>query len=100
MIYHKLVRDNMPEIIRQNGGKPKTRIAGPQEFWQKLKEKLQEEVTEFLESENMEEFADIREVIDAMCTFKSYSQRELARVKTEKAKQRGTFSKRIILIES
>lgn len=100
MIYHKLVRDYIPEIIRQNGGKPKTRIAGPDEFWQKLKEKLQEEVAEFLETENPEELADIREVIDALAAFKAYSQRELARVKTQKAKERGTFSKRIILIES
>ncbi|MBU6414844.1 nucleoside triphosphate pyrophosphohydrolase [Patescibacteria group bacterium] len=100
MVYDKLVRDNIPEIIRQNGGKPKTRIAAPEEFWQKLKEKLREEVTEFLETENIEELADILEVIDAVCAFRQFDRNELSCVKTQKAKQRGTFIKRIILIES
>lgn len=100
MTYHKLVRDKIPEIIKQTGGIPKTRIAGPDEYWQKLKEKLQEETNEFLQTENMEELADILEVVEAIGIFRSFSSDELVRTKTEKAKQRGGFSKRIILIES
>lgn len=48
----------------------------------------------------MEELADILEVIDAIAAFRQLDRNELARVKTQKAKQRGAFSKRIILVES
>ena len=100
MKYDKLVRDNVPEHIKRKGEKAMMHIAGDKEYWQKLKEKLSEEIKEFYDSESIEEMADILEVIDAICEFKKFDGHELTAVKTKKAKEKGGFKKRIILDES
>ncbi len=100
MKYNKLVRDKIPEIIKQKGDTPVTHIADDLEYWQKLKEKLQEEINEFNESETIEEIADIQEVIDAICNFKKFDKKEIESIKKKKAEERGAFEKKIILDES
>jgi len=64
--YNILVRDKIPAIIRKNGDSCVTHMASDDEYWSKLKEKLQEEVLEFIKSEDISEIADIMEVIDAI----------------------------------
>lgn len=100
MIYHKLVRDKIPEIILEKGRIPITHIASEEEYWQKLKEKLLEEVGEFNEAENIEELADVLEVITAIIRYKKFSPSEILSVKKKKAEERGRFNKKIILDES
>ncbi len=97
-IYNKLVRDRIPEIISESGSIPITHIADDAEYWEKLKEKLQEEVHEFLEGSNFEEeLADILEVIRAICDAKNIDPDQLRQTQTKKALVRGGFKKRIIL---
>ena|ERR1035437_8588806 len=100
MKYNKLVRDKIPEYIVKKGGVPITHIAKNAEYWQKLKEKLLEEVKEFFDSETIEEVADIMEVIDAICRYKKFNKKKLQTVKNKKVKERGAFKKRIVLDES
>lgn len=100
MKYHKLVRDKIPEIIRKHGDVPITHIADEAEYWQKLKEKLLEEVREFQEAENMDELADILEVLDAIIDLKKFNREEIQRIKVKKAEDRGAFKDRIILDEA
>jgi predicted house-cleaning noncanonical NTP pyrophosphatase (MazG superfamily) len=100
MKYNKLVRDKIPEIIKSKGENAVTHIADDAEYWQKLKEKLQEEVNEFAKDESMEEMADVLEVIDAICEFKKFDKEELEKVKSEKLNKRGGFKNKIILEES
>ena len=94
---YKLVRDKIPEIIKNKGRESIVYVADESEYWEKLKEKLEEEVKEFKESENIEEMADILEVIDAMIAYKKFNKKEIESVKKKKAKERGRFEKRIIL---
>ncbi len=93
----KLVRDKIPEIIKENNEKPITHIASDEEYWKFLKEKFGEEFKEFLEKENEEEFADVLEVLDAIKKFKNLNEREIEKLKKKKFNERGGFDKRIIL---
>ena len=99
MKHNKLVRDKIPQLIFKSGKTPSTHKATNKEYWQKLKNKLQEEVDEFSESESKEELADILEVIDSICRFKKINKKSLEYVRLKKAKQRGGFRKQIILDE-
>ncbi len=99
MDYNKLVRDNIPRILKKKGLKVKKHIANEEEYWKKLKEKLSEEVHEFLEKDVKEELVDILEVVDTICKFKNIDKKELNKLKKEKARERGKFKKRIILDE-
>lgn len=99
MKYNKLVRDKIPEIIEQNKKSHITHIANDEEYWEKLKEKLKEEVDEFLKSSTEEELSDILEVIYAICDFKGISKHVLELLRQRKSKKKGGFKKRIILDE-
>ncbi len=100
MKYDKLIRDNIPEIISQKGGRAVTHVASEEEYRQKLIAKLREETEEFAQSESIEEMADILEVIDAIILYKGFGRNELQTIKEAKAQERGRFEKRIILEES
>ena len=100
MKYNKLVRDKIPGIIKEKGGTYKIHIADDSEYGDKLKEKLGEEVKEFLESENRDEIADMLEVIYAILEHKNISKEEIERIRTEKAEKRSSFKEKIILDES
>lgn len=98
--YNKLVRDKIPEIIEQKGGKCTIRIADEKEYWEKLKWKLREEMDEFLEAQNEEELADLLEVIDAIIECKKFDRKNIELIKGKKAQERGRFEKRVILEEA
>ncbi len=70
MALKKLVRDNIPMLIQNNGQESKTRILGDEEYLKELKKKLREEAEEvYLAADTlelMEELADFLVVADAL----------------------------------
>ena len=100
MIYNKLVRDRIPEIIQSKGGICTTRILSDDEYVDALDRKLGEELAEYLGSHDPEELADLLEVIYACAALQDLSPADLERIRTDKAEKRGGFKDKILLVES
>ena len=98
-VYNKLVRDRIPEIIEKSGKSCVTRILGDDEYIKMLDTKLDEELNEYHKDQNIEELADLLEVIRACAMARGYSLQELETVRGQKAEERGAFSDRIMLVE-
>ncbi len=97
IIYNKLVRDKIPEIIEASGKTCETKILSDEEYLQILDKKLDEELAEYHKEQNIEELADLLEVLYATVKAKGYSIEDLEQVRIEKQKARGGFDKKILL---
>ena len=95
-VYNKLVRDKIPEIIEGDGKICKTRILSDEEYIA-LEAKLNEEVAEYQADKNLEEMADVLEVLQAICIARGYSLNDLEEMKAKKANERGGFKKKMFL---
>ena len=95
--YDKLVRDNIPDIMETKGKKFKIHTASEEEYLEKLKEKLLEEVNEFLEEPCLEEMADIFEVYSALLFAMDITPEKLEEYANKKNDERGAFGSKCIL---
>lgn len=97
-IYNKLVRDKIPELIACDNGKTcVTRIMDDNEYLKSLNIKMQEELTEYLQSGEVEELADLEEVLRAILDVKKVSYEEFEKIRNTKVEERGAFKKKIFL---
>lgn len=97
-VYNKLVRDKIPSIIEKNEGVvPKIRILETEEYIKELNIKLKEELNEYLESGEVEELADLEEVLMAILKAKNISYSDFEKIRNEKVQKRGAFNDRIFL---
>ena len=94
----KLVRDRIPEIIRNDGKKQIIEILSNEEYLKELDKKLNEEVAEYQADKSIEEMADILEVLYAVCEARGHSVEELLQVKEFKREKRGGFKDKIYWI--
>ncbi|MEV6743427.1 nucleoside triphosphate pyrophosphohydrolase [Streptomyces sp. NPDC051080] len=96
----KLVRDRIPEIIRNRGAEPETYIASAAEYSWRLRQKLDEEVAEVMDADGAaevgEELADVLEVVYALAKELGISADQLEAVRARKAEQRGGFADRVV----
>lgn len=97
--YHKLVRDRIPEIIEASGKSCVTEILSDADYLELLDAKLDEELAEYHKDQNVEELADLLEVIYAAAKARGYTLEQLEVVRAEKARKRGAFEKKILLKE-
>ncbi|MDD3278006.1 MAG: nucleoside triphosphate pyrophosphohydrolase [Lachnospiraceae bacterium] len=96
-VHNKLVRDRIPEIIEASGKCCVTHILTDEEYIAALETKLNEEVAEYQADKNLEEMADVLEVLRAICAARGYSMEELEDMRAKKAKERGEFRDKIFL---
>lgn len=95
----KLVRDRIPQIIREDGAEPVTYTADREEYRSRLRDKLGEEVAEFLEADEgsaPEELADVLEVVRALAADLGVDPDQLEKTREAKACARGGFSDRVV----
>lgn len=91
----KLVRDRIPEIIRNDGKKPVIEVLSKEDYLDELDKKLNEEMAEYQADKSIEEIADVLEVLFAICEARGYSVEELMQVRESKREKRGGFKDRI-----
>ena len=100
-IYDKLVRDKIPEIIRQQGKACQVGTMAAEEFQQALRRKLVEEAHEAAaaaEEELVTELADVYEVLDALMCAAGISEEQVRQVQEERRAERGGFEERLRLL--
>ncbi len=96
-MYNKLVRDNIPDIIKKNGATPIVRILDDEEYFKELNRKLKEELNEYLDGNDIEELADLYEVMLAILDYKKMSLIEFDIIRKMKVEKRGAFKNKIYL---
>ena len=95
--YQKLIRDNIPEIIKANGQIPVVRALNDQEYLAALNQKLGEETAEYLEDNNIGELCDILEVAFAIAKARGWAEEDIAACRDDKNAKNGAFEKRLFL---
>lgn len=100
IIYNKLVRDNIPEIIISEGKQVKTRVLSSVDYEVELKKKLLEEAKEVMKADPnhlADELVDILEIVRAICMNSGMTMPKLEELRKEKKRKRGGFRKKIFL---
>ena len=98
-IYNKLIRDKIPQIIEQSGKQAIIEKVFGKDYLELLNAKLGEELQEYLDSQSVEELADLVEVVYAILEHKDVSRQEFKVIRKQKVKERGAFKEKLLLKE-
>ena len=101
--YHKLVRDRIPEIIRESGNECEVVILSDREYRQALRQKLIEEAAEAAaadEDDLVAELADLSEVMDALMASFGISGDRILNAQAKRRETRGGFTQKIMLLRT
>lgn len=93
----KAVRDLIPEILKLSGRECIIHELSDSSFLPELENKLEEELKEYLESKELEELADLLEVIYRIAELRGSSKAELETIKQRKKQEKGGFEKNLLL---
>lgn len=104
IIYKKLVRDLIPDIIKKHGKSPLTRIVDGQDLRDAIGRKILEEThelfTEWRKGDNegvLKESGDLLEIVLAALSLSGYDIEDLLNKQRERAEKRGGFKNGIFL---
>lgn len=102
IVYRKLVRDLIPEHIKDKGKMPEIGNLSKEAFKFELLRKLAEEAHEVIDARNnkeklTEEVADMLEVIKAIAVEHNLDKKEILRQMNIKREKKGGFQKGIFL---
>lgn len=102
MAYRKLVRDNIPDIIKKNGEEPIIMELSDNDYKLELEKKLFEECNEVVNSneiDRIEELADVLEILIALGKIEGKTFEEIISVFMKKRIERGGFDRKIFLAD-
>ncbi|WP_440990438.1 nucleoside triphosphate pyrophosphohydrolase [Haloarchaeobius baliensis] len=95
--YDKLVRDRIPEVIRENDETPVTHTVAGEAYRERLREKLVEEATEFRDDPSVAELGDVLDVVAAIREAEDIDREDLQRKRRAKRAARGGFEDGVVL---
>ena len=97
IVYNKLVRDRIPEIVAADGKVAKTRVLELPEYEQALGEKLGEELDEYRKIGDTAELADMVDVILALAAVGGLDESAFYELVLLKRSRQGSFKDRLFL---
>jgi len=95
--YDKLVRDKIPNIIKEAGKNAQVRPVSPEKFKAYALTKLREEVEEFIDNPCAEEAADILEILYTICEHHDVRPLTIETERISKRVSKGAFDSALIL---
>lgn len=102
--HNKLVRDNIPNIISNNGEYYDIRILKNDELEEETNKKINEELSEVLGAKTKEELTselgDLFEILLLKAQIHDISFEDIEKVRIKKKEKNGAFDKRIFLIST
>lgn len=98
--HNKAVRDNIPDIIKKSGKTCTVKQLDDMDFLAELEKKLYEEINEYMADRDIEELADILEVIYRIAELKGCMGKNLEKIRMEKRVKTGCFSRNLYLFET
>ena len=98
--YNKAIRDKIPQIIEYSGKNCNVKKLPNSEFLVELEKKLVEELNEYQKSKDVEELADILEVIYRISELRGTNSEKLDKIRQDKAEKRGKFDENLFLIDA
>ena len=99
-VYNKLVRDKIPNIIKEKGETPIIKVLDEINYKKELEKKLYEEYKEVMEAigdDRVEELADMLEVIRALASLENKNLNDIIALADKKNEKRGAFEEKIFL---
>lgn len=96
-ITNKLVRDKIPEIIKNKGGTATCRTLSDAEFRAELIKKMHEETEEFDKDNTLEELADMYAVLFELIVSAGYTTAEVFATAEKKRMQNGGFKNKLFM---
>ena len=94
----KAVRDRIPGIIHNSGRECAAKELSDPEFLVELESKLGKELTEYLENKELEELADLLEMIYRIAELRGSSKENLVALRRQKKLEKGGFEKNLLLL--
>jgi predicted house-cleaning noncanonical NTP pyrophosphatase (MazG superfamily) len=101
IVYDKLVRDRIPDIIRRDGSACEVATMAEGAYRQALREKLVEEASEAAEADPghlVVELADLYEVMDTLMASYGVSSEDVRAEQERRRSARGGFAQRLRLL--
>lgn len=93
----KLVRDMIPAMLTAKGIPCRHRVARHKEIPGLLRDKLLEEVIEYMEEPSLEELADVLEVMYALARLHGFTPAALEAIRSKKAREKGAFTEYFVM---
>jgi predicted house-cleaning noncanonical NTP pyrophosphatase (MazG superfamily) len=102
--YNKLVRDNIPDVIRAKGSQCEVRTLEPAEYERELLKKVEEEATAFpgltSKEDLTKELADLVDVLHEVKKVFGITDDEVQAAQEAALAKKGGFEKRVFLVWS